>query len=142
MPFISITRLRVRSIRFLPFFMLYTFRSLRQVKSAADFQNGGILAHRSWTFWTITVWDAEESMRKFMLSGAHKIAMAHLMDWCDEASVAHWSQPDTQLPSWTEADRRIRESGRASKVRHPSPQHASLSYKAPRTTVDAKITRS
>jgi hypothetical protein len=142
MTFVSLTRLRIRSFRFVPLFALHTWRSLRQLKRASGFQTGAILSDRSWTFWTITVWDAEESMRKFMLSGAHKIAMAHLMDWCDEASVAHWSQPDTQLPSWTEADRRIRESGRASKVRHPSPQHASLSYKAPRTTVDAKITRS
>jgi hypothetical protein len=92
MPFISITRLRVRSIRFLPFFMLYTFRSLRQVKSAAGFQNGGLLADRSWTFWTMTAWDNQESMRRFMTAGSHKEAMPRLLDWCDEASVVHWDQ--------------------------------------------------
>jgi Domain of unknown function (DUF3291) len=134
MPFISITRLRVRSIRFLPFFMLYTFRSLRQVKSAAGFQNGGLLADRSWTFWTMTAWDNQESMRRYMTAGSHKEAMPRLLDWCDEASVVHWDQTQAVLPSWTEADQRMRVNGRVSKVRHPSPQHATLSYRAPRVT--------
>ncbi|AXC16196.1 hypothetical protein ACPOL_6994 (plasmid) [Acidisarcina polymorpha] len=33
-----------------------------------------------------------------------------------------------------EADRRMRESGRASKVWHPTSNHSSLTYEAPRTT--------
>jgi hypothetical protein len=56
------------------------------------------------------------------------------MQWCDEASVAHWEQEEGTLPSWEEADRRMRESGRASKVRYPSAEHASLNYQKPRTS--------
>ena len=134
MTFVSITRLKVRSIRFLPSFVLYTYRSLRQVRGSSGFQGGGLLAHRSWTFWTMTAWDNHESMRRFMTAGAHKAAMLGLLDWCDEASVVHWDQPDAALPSWSEADQRMRASGRASKVRNPSPQHATLSYRAPRLT--------
>ncbi len=76
-----------------------------------------------------------------MVSGSHKQAMPHLLHWCDEASVAHWTQPDATLPSWTEADRRMREQGRISKVRYPSPQHASLSYRPPRTAASGPIRR-
>jgi hypothetical protein len=84
MPFISITRLRVRSVRFLPLFVLFAFRSLRQVKTAAGFQNGSLLADRDWTFWTMTAWDNQDSMRRFMAAGSHKEAMPRLLDWCDE----------------------------------------------------------
>jgi hypothetical protein len=42
MPFINITRVRVRSLRFLPFFLLYTYRSLGQVKKSSGFQGGGL----------------------------------------------------------------------------------------------------
>ena len=108
MPFISITRLRVRSIRFLPFFALYTYRSLRQVKTSLGFQGGRLLPDRSWTFWTMTAWDSEESMRGFMTTGSHKAAMPRLLVWCDEASVVHWDQAQAALPSWTEADQRMR----------------------------------
>ncbi len=142
MIFVSLTRLRIRSIRFVPLFVLHTSGSLRQVRRAPGFQGGALLADRSWTFWTLTAWDTQESMRGYMISGSHKKAMPHLLDWCDEASVAHWTQPEPNLPSWTEADRRMRESGRISKVLHPSPQHATLSYRAPRTTTGGTITRS
>jgi Domain of unknown function (DUF3291) len=142
MIFVSLTRLRVRSFRFLPLFVLHTFRSLRQVKKAPGFQHGALLADRSWTFWTMTAWDTQESMRQFMTTGFHSRAMPHLLDWCDEASVAHWSQLETTLPSWTEADKRMREGGRASKVRYPSPEHAALSFRTPRTTGHAAIQRS
>jgi heme-degrading monooxygenase HmoA len=134
MMFVSLTRLRIRSFRFVPRFALHTFRSLRQVKMAPGFQRGALLVDRSWTFWTMTAWDTQESMRRYMTAGSHKAAMPHLLHWCDEASVAHWEQPETALPSWTEADKRMREDGRASKVLNPSPQHATLSYRTPRTT--------
>ena len=139
MPFISITRLRIRSIRFLPGFVLHTLRSLRQVRSATGFRNGGLLPDRSLTFWTMTAWDTEESMRCYMTAGSHKKAMPKLMDWCDEASVVHWEQSQAVLPSWAEADQRMRAEGRASKVRKPSPQHATLSYRHPRLTGGGSI---
>jgi hypothetical protein len=141
MTFVSLTRLRIRSIRFLPPFALHAWRSLRQIKRAHGFQTGALLTDRRWTFWTITLWDSEESMRQFMASGAHKAAMPHLLNWCDEASVAHWTQPDAEVPTWIEAHKRMCEGGRASKVRNPSPQHSTLNFSAPRTTSSGKITR-
>lgn len=134
MVFVSLTRLRVRSIRFVPQFVFDTLRSRSQVRSAAGFQGGALLADRNWTFWTITAWTSEQSMRAYMISGAHKRAMPRLLEWCDEASVAHWSQAENTLPSWTEADQRMRESGRISKVRYPSAEHAGLRHRAPRIT--------
>jgi heme-degrading monooxygenase HmoA len=166
MPFISLTRLRIRSIRFMPFFALHAWRSIRQIKRAPGFLTGALLPDKDRTFWTMTAWDSEENMRSFMISGSHKAAMPHLVEWCDEASVTHWTEPDTPhpipntphpiphapsetpdprpqtLPSWSEADQRMRSSGRASKIKHPSPNHATLSYKPPRITPGGKITRS
>lgn len=141
MVFVSLTRLRIRSLRFLPRFAVYALRSLRQVKRAPGFQQGALLPDRHRTFWTMTVWDTQESMRRYMMTGSHKTAMPHLQHWCDEASVAHWLQPDSTLLPWVEADKRMRESGRSSKVHHPSRQHASLDYAAPRTTVSQPIRR-
>lgn len=141
MIFVSLTRLRIRSIRFLPLFAIHAIRARQQVSRAAGFESGALLADRSWTFWTMTAWDSEASMRAYMVSGAHKKAMPHLLHWCDEASVAHWNQPEATLPSWAEAYRHMRESGRASKVLHPSPQHASLDFRPPRTTSGGTIQR-
>jgi len=98
MVFVSLTRLRIRSIRFLPFFLVYTLRSLQQVKRSPGFLTGALLPDRSWTFWTMTAWDTQQSMRAYMTSGAHKNAMPHLLDWCDEASVTHWEQSEPTLP--------------------------------------------
>ncbi|WP_263383881.1 DUF3291 domain-containing protein [Granulicella arctica] len=141
MAFVSLTRLRIRSIRFLPRFVVHTLASLRQVKKAPGFLVGALLPDRSWTFWTLTAWESQESMRAYIVSGSHKEAMRHLLEWCDEASVAHWDQPDSTLPAWLEADRRMRESGRPSKVLHPSPHHADLSYRTPRVTGGGTIHR-
>jgi Domain of unknown function (DUF3291) len=139
MIFISLTRLRIRSIRFLPLFLVHALRSVGQARKAPGFQIGELLNDRRWTFWTMTAWDSQESMRAFMTTGSHKKAMSHLLHWCDEASVAHWAQPEITLPSWTEAERKMRQIGRASKVLHPSPRHASLSFRPPRTTMTNTI---
>jgi hypothetical protein len=139
MTFVSVTRLRVRSVRFMPFFAWDAVRSLNQAKRALGFIGGSLLPDRRWTFWTLTLWDSQESMRQFMLNGSHRVAMPHLLDWCDEASVVHWEQAEDSVPSWEIADKRMRESGRASKVRFPSPLHASLAYESPRLTRAAPI---
>ena len=133
MVFVSLTRLRIRSIRFLPRFAWQMLVTRNQIRTAPGFQRGSLLADRKWTFWTMTAWESQEKMRAYRTRGAHKTAMPFLLDWCDEASVAHWNQAEAELPAWEEADRRMRSEGRVSKVRHPSAQHAGLAYAAPRT---------
>jgi hypothetical protein len=141
MPFISVTRLRLRSMRFVPSFFLHAVPSLRQARAAPGFCDGSLLADRSWTFWTLTLWDEQASMRAYMTSGDHRTAMPRLAGWCDEASVVHWDQEHGDLPSWTEADRRMRAEGRPSKIRNPSPHHADLSFSAPRLALARPVRR-
>jgi hypothetical protein len=38
----------------------------------------------------------------------------------NEAAIAHWSQESAELPDWDTAERRMADSGRLSKVKHPS----------------------
>jgi hypothetical protein len=139
MAFIAVTRLRVRSVRFLPAFAVHFLRTRRQVRQSSGFRGGSVLPGRQWTFWTMTAWDSQESMRRYMTTPPHRTTMPYLLDWCDEASVVHWDQPEDALPSWLEAHRRMGENGRASQVRNQSPQHATLSYPAPRISAAAKI---
>lgn len=139
--FVSLTRLRVRSIRFMPLFAVDAIRTRAQVRRAEGFVTGKLLPDREWTFWTMTAWDSQASMRHYITTGAHKRSMPKLMEWCDEASIAHWEQASAALPSWEEADRRMREMGRLSKVRYPSATHAGMRYRAPRTVASAPITR-
>ena len=139
MAFVSVTRLRIRSVWFMPRFALDALSSLRQCKQAGGFLNGSLLPDRKLTFWTMTLWRDQAAMRAYMAGGAHLEAMPKLLDWCDEASVAHWIQDDLTPPSWEEAAQRMRTQGRPSKVRQPSAVHASLGFAEPRTTAAAPI---
>jgi hypothetical protein len=136
---VSLTRLRLRSIRYVPFFLLDALRTNSQVSKASGFIEGALLNDREWTFWTLTSWQSRQNMLDYMLTGSHKAAMPKLLKWCDEASVAHWEQETATLPTWEEADHLMRTTGRPSKVYHPSPRHATLTYREPRTTMGAPI---
>ncbi|HXH16243.1 MAG TPA: hypothetical protein VNJ10_08945 [Sphingomonas sp.] len=139
MAFVSITRLRLRSLRFLPQFVVHALSTTAQIRRAAGFVGGELLPDRQLTFWTMTMWHYQADMRRYIVNGAHLKVMPKLMHWCDEASIVHWDQDARDLPSWDEADRRMRGEGRPSKVRHPTPHHADLSYRPPRTTRAAPI---
>ena len=141
MVFVSLTRLRLRSSRFLPAFAVHAIGSRQQVRRSEGFLRGAVLADGHRTFWTITAWESADDMRRYMLAGAHKAAMPKLLHWCDEASVAHWEQETNTLPTWAEADRRMRESGRVSKVLHPSPDHAGMSFAPPVTLASTPVRR-
>ncbi len=125
----------------MPGFAVHTMRSIAQVRRAAGYRDGALLADRKWTFWTLTAWGSEAAMRAYMVSGSHRRAMPKLLEWCDEASVAHWVQKGDALPAWEEADRRMRQTGRPSKVRNPSAGQAGLRYAAPRMTLGGRIGR-
>ncbi len=133
MVFVSVTRLRIRRLGFMPAFVVHTIRSSAQLKRAEGFVGGSLLADRRRAFWTLTLWRDEADMRRYMTNGAHRVAMPKLMEWCDEASVAHWTQDVADPPTWQDADARMRTEGRPSKVRHPSLFHRELRYDAPRT---------
>jgi hypothetical protein len=133
MPVVSITRLRLRSWKFLPSFIVYAIRSRIQAAKAP-----GNLAHKAINepdrvFWTATAWDAEDSVRQFMVAHPHGEAMRRLLNWCDEASVARWTQDTADLPNWQEAHRRMQAEGRPSKVRFPSAAHQQFKIPAPKT---------
>jgi quinol monooxygenase YgiN len=124
MAIVSVTRLQLRSLRYLPLFMWHVFASTRQVRHAPGFLGGQLANEGTKGFWTITAWRDEAAMRAYRNAAAHRRAMPHLLQWCDEASVVHWQQEQATLPDLTTACQRMEAEGRLSKVRYPSPRHA------------------
>ncbi len=139
MPLVSVTRLRVRKWRFLPAFLAGALRSALQAKSATGAIRVAALADARRAFWTCTVWDDEVSMRAFLNSGIHRRVMPQLLDWCDEAAVAHWEQESSETPSWREAHERMRRAGRRSRVRFPSAAQEQFEIPEPRTTAELRL---
>jgi hypothetical protein len=141
MAFVSITRLRVRAWRYLPAFLIQSFRSARQAKRTAGNIAASVMRDANGAFWTRTVWGDEAAMRSFMRSGAHRRVMPRLVQWCDEAAVTHWVQDATAPPSWQEAHQRLQQAGRRSRVAHPSEAHRRFEIQPPRITDRAKANR-
>lgn len=131
MPVVSITRLRVRSWRYLVPFLFFAVRSYFQAKSFEGNMSVSLLRDAHRTFWTRTLWESEAAMKSFILSGPHKQVMPRLLEWCDEAALVHWEQKTDHVPEWREAHRRIQQDGRRSKVKHPSPAHEKYEIAVP-----------
>ncbi len=131
MPFISVTRLRVRSWGYVPQFVLQSLKSARQAERSDGFLGGKLLRNHGNTFWTMTAWNDEAEMNAFRIAGSHGGVMSRLLIWCDEASVVHWRQESSELPSWPDAHHRMVMEGRRSKVNYPSPAQASNHIPAP-----------
>lgn len=130
--FASVTRLRVRSVRFLPGFLWYTFGAQRQVCRAPGFAGGRLLVDKHQTYWTLTVWASEKEMKKFRGSGAHARVMPRLAKWCDEAAYAHWEPTSDQVPTWEEAYDRLVAKPHRSRVMHPTVDHNDRKFPKPR----------
>jgi hypothetical protein len=132
MPFVSITRLRVRRWRYLPQFLFQSILAARQAKRATGSLAVSVLRDADRAFWTRTVWRDEPAMRSFMQSGVHRWIMARLPEWCDEAALVHWVQDTNEPPSWAEAHRRLQSEGRRSSVSHPSEAQRRFEIPEPR----------
>src|ERR1700738_2578967 len=142
MPFISLTRLRVRSYRYLLQFVWQALKTARQAERASGFLGGRLWREARNTFWTITAWEDETSMRAYRNEGAHRKVMPRLLNWCDEAAVAHWSQETGDLPDWREAHQRLVNEGRSPRVNHPSPDHVANHIVLPQPSRIERILKS
>ena len=132
MALVSITRLRVRSWLYFPMFVVQALLSARQAAKTPGNLKTRVLRDRRKAFWTGTVWTNETAMKEFMLSGVHRRVMKKLPEWCDEASLVHWTHESTELPTWSEAHLRLQREGRQSRVNHPSSAHRALQFPEPR----------
>lgn len=121
MAFNSITRLRLRSVFALPAFARASRAISAQAAASEGFICGAVLAEGWMVFWTRTSWESEAAMKAFRDSDAHREAMPKLLNWCDEALVAHWEgEPDAD---WVHLHARMAREGRKSKVKRPSKAH-------------------
>lgn len=120
MTLVSVTRLRLRSNRYVLPFLIDTVLSFWQAKRAIGHLKSTVRNAKHRTFWTLSVWEDETAMRNYIRSGSHRKAMPKLQQWCDEASVVHWEQDDNRLPTWKEAEYKMKEHGRFTPVAHPS----------------------
>ena len=132
MKFVSVTRLKIRKLRFLPGFAWHTARSMWQARQLDSNVRTSLVKDRGLVFWTVTVWENQEAMRSFRNSGAHQTAMPRLFEWCDEATYVHWLQEDGTLPDLKTAYHRLVAEGVVSRVKHPSRNHATRAFPAPK----------
>ncbi len=109
-----------------------TLLAQRQAVRAAGFAGGRLLIDKRRTYWTLTLWDSEKSMKAFRGSGAHGRVMPKLVEWRDEAAYAHWITEGNSIPDWPEACEQLLREGRLSRVARPSPDHESLRFPEPR----------
>lgn len=121
MPFNSVTRLRVRSLFTLPAFLRDAEKSYEQAARAPGLITGALLPEGRMVFWTRTAWESEAAMLVYRDSDAHRVVMPKLVEWCDEASVAHWE--GEPVSDWNEIYARMVAQGRLSRVRHPTSAH-------------------
>ena len=139
MCFISITRLRVKSFISLPRFFVANEASIKVLIQTRGFVEGKELVDKNLTFWTMTMWEAENNMKEFRNSLPHRKAMQKLPDWCDEASYLHWMQEEKVLPDWPTAYEKMITVGIITKVRFPSANQVNKNYPAIKWTKSGRI---
>lgn len=122
----SITRLRLRSLFTLPAFARETRMIAAELSNAPGFLGGAVLAEGRLVFWTRSAWESIDAMKAFRDSGAHRVSMPKLIEWCDEASVAQ--SAGGPMTDWDAIYTHMVEHGRSSRVRRPTKAHQEKRY--------------
>lgn len=105
--FISVTRLHLRGKRMLPLFFLHTYKSNQQLKKAEGLLHSSVRNDDLMTYWTLTVWENEESMKKYRNNGNHLKAMKISRKIADELEKINWINEDDKIPNWKECKERL-----------------------------------
>jgi heme-degrading monooxygenase HmoA len=130
-PIVSVTRFRLRAIRYWPLFLIHANRAIAQVRAADGFLTGALQRDAQHALWTMTMWRDVSALEAYVASRAHRNAMPHLADWGLEAAAVRWHREDPSLPEWAEAGRRLRDDGRTSHLLDPGPDHQERRFPDP-----------
>jgi hypothetical protein len=125
MAIVSVTRLRLRSLRFLPGFIWYTSLSIRQAGRTPGNLGVRVKKTKGLAFWALAIRRDNKAIRAFVPASPHREAMLKLPHWCDEAAFADWQQDTADWPSRETASERLAATGRLVSVLHPSEQQKS-----------------
>ena len=100
-----VTYFLLKRFRDMPRFNLYTKRVQRQLA-----ESGGLLGYavgaKPWRkqFWTLSVWEDERALRKFVHSGIHKGVMIVLQDDMADFANRAWTVRGSHVPpAWETA---------------------------------------
>jgi len=122
-PIVSVTRLHLASRWYFPQFIYHSLRSIAQARRTPGYLGGWTSNDAENGFWTATMWESVDAMRRFRNSGAHLQAMPKLLHLSDQAAFTHFEQGDAEVPTGDAAYDRLLKSGQMSKVNAPSPAH-------------------
>eukprot|EP00980_Cylindrotheca_fusiformis_P024736 scaffold12369_cov97-Cylindrotheca_fusiformis.AAC.2 len=100
--YVSVTGLILKSSWYYPKFMYYAVPSTMQAQKAEGNVSTRVTAVNGVQH-TLTVWENKKAMRKYMLSGAHRKAMAVSGDVADLESIKVYGYESDTIPSWDEA---------------------------------------
>jgi len=135
-PYLTVTRLRLRWTRPL---VLAQFLGLSLKNARAAQTSGGFIAGALWvdthlTFWTVTLWQDEASMRGYAQSPVHIRAMKHLREQQNaytEAAFASGSSPVPQLPTKAESHAFLTARAMFYNLPYPSADHTARRVRPP-----------
>ena len=136
MRILAMTRLRLKSYRVLPRFIWVNEQAIAQLRGSPGFLRGKLLGEPNLTMWTATLWDSEDRLRAFYLSGTHRRLMPELAGFACEAISGHIVYDSAELPPWPFIHEELRRMGRLSAgVTEPNDNHRNRIVVAPRFTL-------
>lgn len=131
MPFIVVTRLRLRDPAFFDDFFAGAVAAFEQATAAEGNLGADVLAEPNNIYWTRTVWQGRDPMGRFVGSDPHLSIMDHLDEWCDEATFVDWEQASAELPDWQDGYERLVSGGHVASLTHGTDAHRTRDFPAP-----------
>ncbi len=123
MPYLSITRLKLKSLYYLVPFSIHTEQIVSQIRASPGFLQGKLLGTLDLSMRTATLWASAAEMRSFHQQGAHRQVMGKLDAWSSEAAAGHQVVTGDTFPSWGEMNQWLRTTGNFFPLSQPSQHH-------------------
>ena len=97
--------------RALPKFVRYTYQIRRQLADSEGLIGYSLDANvPGREFWTLSVWQDEESLLRFVQRTPHSRVMMDLLPDMGQTEFLHWDVDGSSIPpNWEDAKRRMRE---------------------------------
>jgi hypothetical protein len=131
MPFIVVTRLRLRDSAFFDEFFASAVAVVEQATNSEGNLGADVLAEANNTFWTRTAWKERGLMDAFVRSEPHVNTMGRLDEWCDEATFVDWEQASAGLPDRQEGYGHLIANGQVASLTNAADAHHARDFPSP-----------